>query len=91
MMLSSPYLVEHKVEAEQWAESLQEAEEVIDLWQEVQTKWLYLLKIFDDPELYRRLESQSATFEEVHTRFTVSLWLKERYLQNEFNLFVESF
>ena len=71
MMLSSPYLVEHKVEAEQWAESLQEAEEVIDLWQQVQTKWLYLLKIFDEPDLFRRLEGQADTFQEVHERFTV--------------------
>lgn len=71
MMLSSPYLVEHKLEAQQWAESLQEAEEMIDLWQEAQTKWLYLLKIFDDPELYRKLEFQSKKFEDVHTKFTV--------------------
>ena len=71
-MLSSPYLVEHKVEAQQWAESLQEVEEVIDIWYEVQTKWLYLLKIFDDPDFFRRLEPQVNKFNMLHRKFTVS-------------------
>jgi hypothetical protein len=32
-------------------------------------QWLYLLKIFEQPELYRCLNQQAYKFESVHTKF----------------------
>ena len=35
-------------------------------------QWLYLLKIFEQPELYRRLNQLAFKFESIHNKFKVS-------------------
>ena len=35
-------------------------------------QWMYLLKVFEWPELYKRFQSQAAKFEGVHTKFKVT-------------------
>ena len=52
-MLQSPFLADHRIEAEYWYEALAGIEEIIDLWVVCQAKWLYLLKV-------RRLPGQVA-------------------------------
>ena len=37
-MLSSPYVADHKAEAEYWSEALAEVEEIVDLWSTCQKK-----------------------------------------------------
>ena len=44
-MLQSPFLADHRIEAEYWYEALAGIEEIIDLWVVCQAKWLYLLKV----------------------------------------------
>ena len=44
-MLSSPFLADHKVEAEKWEEQLGDAQEIIQLWITSQTKVSNLLSI----------------------------------------------
>lgn len=35
-------------------------------------QWLYFLKIFENPEMYRKLGNLSSNFEEIHFKFIVS-------------------
>lgn len=35
-------------------------------------QWLYLLKIFERPELYKKFNGPAFKFENVHTKFKVS-------------------
>ena len=71
-MLSSPYLAEKRGTAELWAGRLAELEEILDLWLEAQTLWLFLLKVFEDPEMFKKMGQASFKFESAHLRLTVS-------------------
>nr|KAG5709415.1 hypothetical protein BaRGS_029264 [Batillaria attramentaria] len=68
-MLQSPYVGDIKTEAEEWSNALREIEELTDLWVIAQKKWLYLLKIFERPEMYRKLSQQAYKFEALHNKF----------------------
>ncbi|KAL8594105.1 hypothetical protein ACOMHN_000817 [Nucella lapillus] len=68
-MLQSHYVGDIRREAEEWCSSLRAIEEITDLWTVCQKKWLYLLKIFEQPEMYRRLNQQAYKFEGVHNKF----------------------
>ncbi|XP_076466624.1 dynein heavy chain domain-containing protein 1-like isoform X2 [Babylonia areolata] len=68
-MLQSPYVGDIRAEAEEWCSSLRAIEEITDLWTVCQKKWLYLLKVFEQPEMYRRLNQQAFKFESVHNKF----------------------
>ncbi|XP_070211333.1 dynein heavy chain domain-containing protein 1-like isoform X3 [Littorina saxatilis] len=68
-MLQSPYVGDIQTEAKEWCTALREIEEITDLWAVCQKKWLYLLKIFEQPEMYRRLNQQAYKFEAVHNKF----------------------
>ncbi|XP_074658718.1 dynein heavy chain domain-containing protein 1-like, partial [Tubulanus polymorphus] len=68
-MLVSPYLGDHRVQAEFWSTSLKELEELINLWNTCQKKWLYLLKVFEVPEVYCSLGELSSKFEDVNKTF----------------------
>ncbi|XP_013418883.1 dynein heavy chain domain-containing protein 1-like [Lingula anatina] len=68
-MLVSPYLADLRPETEYWSSSLQQAEEILDLWVTCQKKWLYLLKVFEDPDIYRKLGSQSLKFESINAKY----------------------
>ncbi|GFR96312.1 dynein heavy chain domain-containing protein 1-like, partial [Elysia marginata] len=68
-MLASPYVGDIKDQVEYWCQALREIEEITDLWIECQKKWLYLLKIFERPDLYRKLSQQAFKFEANHNKF----------------------
>ncbi|XP_025095393.1 dynein heavy chain domain-containing protein 1-like isoform X2 [Pomacea canaliculata] len=68
-MLQSPYIGDIESEAKEWSSALCEIEEITDLWVVCQKKWLYLLKIFEQPKLYRKLSQHAFKFEAVHAKF----------------------
>uniref|UniRef100_A0A8W8M9M4 AAA+ ATPase domain-containing protein n=1 Tax=Magallana gigas TaxID=29159 RepID=A0A8W8M9M4_MAGGI len=68
-MLQSPYLGDMRQEVEFWDSALQQVEEITELWFQCQKKWLYLLKIFERPELYKKFNGPAFKFENVHTKF----------------------
>ncbi|XP_035825634.1 dynein heavy chain domain-containing protein 1 [Aplysia californica] len=68
-MLASPYVGDIKSQVEYWCQALREIEEIADQWVECQKKWLYLLKIFERAELYRKFSQQAFKFEAIHTKF----------------------
>ena len=72
-MLTSPHLAEKRAAAEVWAERLAELEEILDLWLDAQTLWLSLLKVFEDPEMFKKMGNTSLKFESVHLKLTVSV------------------
>lgn len=67
-MLASPYISEHRDATEVLYGNLRQADEIVDLWCDCQTKWLYLMKVFENPETYRRMSSLSFKFEGVHSK-----------------------
>ena len=44
-MLQSPFLADHRMEAEYWYTSITHIEEIVELWVTCQDKWLYLLRV----------------------------------------------
>ncbi|XP_060599368.1 dynein heavy chain domain-containing protein 1-like [Ruditapes philippinarum] len=68
-MMQSPYLGDMTAEVESWNSALQQVEEIADLWFTCQKKWLYLLKVFEWPELYKRFKEHAPKFEGVHAKF----------------------
>ncbi|KAJ8313858.1 hypothetical protein KUTeg_008419 [Tegillarca granosa] len=68
-MMQSPYLGDMRQEVEFWDSALQQVEEITDLWFLCQKKWLYLLKIFERADLFRKYFRLSHDFEEVHSKF----------------------
>ncbi|XP_056008158.1 dynein heavy chain domain-containing protein 1-like [Ostrea edulis] len=68
-MLQSPYLGDMRQEVEFWDSALQQVEEITELWFQCQKKWLYLLKIFERPEMYKKFNGQAFKFENLHTKF----------------------
>ncbi|XP_062587861.1 dynein heavy chain domain-containing protein 1-like, partial [Saccostrea cucullata] len=68
-MLQSPYLGDMRQEVEFWDSALQQVEEITELWFQCQKKWLYLLKIFERPEMYKKFNGPAFKFENVHTKF----------------------
>ncbi|KAL3832089.1 hypothetical protein ACJMK2_023767 [Sinanodonta woodiana] len=73
-MMQSPYLGDMSAEVEYWNTALQEVEEITDLWYLCQKKWMYLLKIFEWPSLYRKFSRQAKEFENVHAK--VKDWMR---------------
>nr|XP_022307449.1 dynein heavy chain domain-containing protein 1-like isoform X4 [Crassostrea virginica] len=68
-MLQSPFLGDMRQEVEFWDSALQQVEEITELWFQCQKKWLYLLKIFERPEMYKKFNGPAFKFESVHTKF----------------------
>ncbi|XP_048242736.1 dynein heavy chain domain-containing protein 1-like [Haliotis rufescens] len=69
-MACSPYLGDMEETVTHWCRALRQVDEITDLWLTSQRKWLYLLKIFEKPELYRKFSGQATKFEEqVHNQF----------------------
>ncbi|XP_052095798.1 dynein heavy chain domain-containing protein 1-like isoform X11 [Mytilus californianus] len=68
-MMQSPYLGDMRHSVEFWNSSLQQVEEITDLWYTCQKKWLYLLKVFERPDLYKKFGGQNSKFENVHKQF----------------------
>ncbi|CAL1542050.1 unnamed protein product, partial [Lymnaea stagnalis] len=68
-MMASPHGGDMKDQVEFWCQALRDIDEITDLWLECQKKWQYLLKIFEQPELYNKLSQQAFKFEAVHNKF----------------------
>ncbi|XP_069111191.1 dynein heavy chain domain-containing protein 1-like isoform X1 [Argopecten irradians] len=68
-MMQSPYLGDMSLQVEYWHTALQQVEEITDLWYTCQKKWLYLLKIFERAELYKKFQAHSHKFETLHGKF----------------------
>ncbi|XP_052798483.1 dynein heavy chain domain-containing protein 1-like isoform X5 [Mya arenaria] len=68
-MMQSPYLGDNTAEVESRCSALQQVEEITDLWYTCQKKWMYLLKVFEWPQLYKRFKNQAANFEFIHNKF----------------------
>ena len=52
--------------------SLSQVEEIVDLWFQCQNQWLFLLKIFDNDVMRKKMADESASFKTVHDSFVVS-------------------
>jgi hypothetical protein len=74
-MLASPYIADHRAEVEKLCDALSEIEEIVDLWHAAQTNWLFFLKIFEEPEMHRKLGECSTKFKDIHIEFTVNISL----------------
>ncbi|XP_064648692.1 dynein axonemal heavy chain 6-like isoform X2 [Lineus longissimus] len=68
-MLVSPFLAELRPEAERWDFIVHELEEIIDSWHTCQKKWLYLLKVFEDADVFEMFGKHSKKFKAVNKKF----------------------
>ncbi|KAK6166840.1 hypothetical protein SNE40_023452 [Patella caerulea] len=67
-MAQSSYLGDIKQQVNHWSDCLQQIEEITDLWHIAQKKWMYLLKIFEKAELYKKWPNEASRFEQVHNK-----------------------
>ncbi|XP_035689698.1 dynein heavy chain 7, axonemal-like [Branchiostoma floridae] len=68
-MLASPHIADLRSQAEVWRVTLQQVDDIIHLWTECQTKWLFLSKSFADINLVLQLPDEAAMFSEVDKKY----------------------
>ncbi|XP_019630284.1 PREDICTED: dynein heavy chain domain-containing protein 1-like [Branchiostoma belcheri] len=68
-MLASPHIADLRSQAEVWRVTLQQVDDIIHLWTECQTKWLFLSKSFADIDLVLQLPDEAAMFSEVDKKY----------------------
>ncbi|XP_066302844.1 dynein heavy chain domain-containing protein 1-like [Branchiostoma lanceolatum] len=68
-MLASPHIADLRSQAEVWRVTLQQVDDIVHLWTECQTKWLFLSKSFADIDLVLQLPDEAAMFSEVDNKY----------------------